>query len=166
MLERIVGWLDTLERIITAFTAAILGLLALLIGWQVVARYFLHSGQFWADELTLIGIMWGTMMGAAACVWTDSHVSLTFLLSKLPKTPGLWVRIVLDAIVFGFALVIVWEGLTLAQKTMSGKMAAIGISIGVTYSILPVSGALMAIFVLVKSLVRIADHFRTNKGGL
>ena len=71
-LRRITSWLNRLERAITAVTAVILGLLALLVGWQVVARYVFHSGQFWAEELALVAMMWAALLGAAGCVWTDS----------------------------------------------------------------------------------------------
>jgi TRAP-type C4-dicarboxylate transport system permease small subunit len=163
MLDRIVKWLDTLERVLTACTAMILALLSLLIGWQVLARYLLHSGQFWADELTLVGIMWGTMLGAAACVWTDSHVSLTFLVSRLPPTLKVWVLTGLDLILLAFALTIVGEGLRLVQRTMGGTMSALNIPIGVTYYVLPLSGGLIALFVLARSAKRITDHYRAGE---
>ena len=65
ILKRITQWLDWLDRFITAVTGGVLGLLALLVGWQVVARYVLHTGLFWAEELTLVAMMWATLLGAA-----------------------------------------------------------------------------------------------------
>lgn len=162
MLDRITQWMDGLERFVTAVTAVLLALITILIGWQVVARYVFHSGQFWADEVTLIGIMWATMLGAAGCVWTDSHVSLTYVVSALPGRLRLCVLTVLDLIVFGFSIILSTEGITLASRTMGGKISSFGIPIGVTYLILPAAGTLMALFILTRSVRRIVAHLHIS----
>src|SRR4030065_120383 len=95
-LNRVSRSLDRLERVITAITAGILGLLACVVSWQVVARYILRSGQFWAEELCLVGMMWATLLGAAACLWTDSHVRLTVIVSLFPARIRMWIIVLTD----------------------------------------------------------------------
>ena len=51
-LGRIATSLDWLERMLTALAGGILGMLTLLVAWQVVGRYVFDMGLFWADELT------------------------------------------------------------------------------------------------------------------
>lgn len=158
-LKRITSWLNRLERAITAVTAVILGLLALLVAWQVVARYVFHSGQFWAEELALVGMMWAALLGAAGCIWTDSHVRLRILIEGLPASVRLWILTVVDGITLWFALIIIKEGLSLVQRTMGGRMSALGIPIGTTYYVLPAAAVLMAIFALVRGLNRVVGHY-------
>jgi TRAP-type C4-dicarboxylate transport system permease small subunit len=158
-LRRITSWLNRLERAITAVTAVILGLLALLVGWQVVARYVFHSGQFWAEELALVAMMWAALLGAAGCIWTDSHVRLRILIEGLPASVRLWILTVVDGIVLWFALLIIKEGISLVQRTMGGRMSALGIPIGTTYYVLPAAAVLMAIFALVRGLNRVVGHY-------
>ena len=163
-LRRITSWLNRLERAITAVTAVILGLLALLVGWQVVARYVFHSGQFWAEELALVAMMWAALLGAAGCVWTDSHVRLRIVIEGLPTAARLWVLTIVDGIVLWFALLMIKEGISLVQRTMGGRMSALGIPIGTTYYILPAAAALMVIFALVRGLNRVVEHYLEGGG--
>jgi TRAP-type C4-dicarboxylate transport system permease small subunit len=157
-LHWMIRFLDRIERVVTAITAGILGLLACVVGWQVVARYILRSGQFWAEEFCLVGMMWAAMLGAAACVWTDSHVRLTIILSWFPARLRLWVLTLMDGIVLWFAFMVFKEGLFLIQRTMGGEMSALRIPIGTTYYVLPVSAFLMFLFTVVRAIKRIASH--------
>ena len=163
-LRRITSWLNRLERAITAVTAVILGLLALLVGWQVVARYVFHSGQFWAEELALVAMMWAALLGAAGCVWTDSHVRLRILIEALPASVRLWTLTIVDGIILWFALLMIREGMSLVQRTMGGKMSALGIPIGTTYYVLPAAAVLMAIFASVRGLNRVVGHYLEGGG--
>jgi TRAP-type C4-dicarboxylate transport system permease small subunit len=152
--RRVNHWLDRLEQIITAITGFILGSLAVLVGWQVVARYIFSSGQFWAEQLALVSMMWVALLGAAGCVWTDSHVRLNIVLTSLPTTARLIVLTILDGIVLWFSFVVVKEGISLAERTMGGEMSALGIPIGTTYIVLPTAAVLMIIFTLVRAIGR------------
>lgn len=156
--------LNRLERSVTAATGVILGLLALLVGWQVVARYVFHSGQFWAEELALVSMMWAALLGAAGCIWTDSHVRLNIVISWLPSGVRLWILTAMDGIILWFALLIIKEGILLVQRTMGGRMSALGIPIGITYYILPGAAVLMVLFTLVKGVNRITQYYRGQGG--
>ena len=164
-LNRVIRSLDRLERVITAITAGILGLLACVVSWQVVARYILRSGQFWAEELCLVGMMWAALLGAAACIWTDSHVRLTIILSLFPAKLRMWILALTDGIVLWFTFMIFKEGLFLIQRTMGGEMSALRIPIGTTYYVLPVSAFLMFLFTLVRAVKRIVSHDQDTGGG-
>ncbi|UCE34306.1 MAG: TRAP transporter small permease [Deltaproteobacteria bacterium] len=162
--RRVAKNLNRLEKSITAATGVILGLLALLVGWQVVARYLFHSGQFWAEELALVAMMWAALLGAAGCVWTDSHVRLTIIVSWIPPGVRLWILTAMDGIILWFALLIIKEGTSLVQRTMGGKMSALGIPIGITYYILPGAAVLMVLFALVKGVGRVTQYYRGQGG--
>src|SRR4030042_5570674 len=113
LLKKMTAWLDRFERVITVVTGAILGFIAFLVSWQVVARYLLHSGQFWVEELSWLAMMWAALLGAAGCIWTDSHVRVNLVLSRLPSTLRLWIVTFTDGIVLWFAFIMIKEGLFL-----------------------------------------------------
>jgi TRAP-type C4-dicarboxylate transport system permease small subunit len=159
ILSQITHWLDRLDRVITIVTAMILGFIAFLVTWQVVARYVLHSGQFWVEELALVAMMWAALLGAAGCIWTDSHVRLSLLLSWLLPTVRLWILTLMDGLILWFAIMMIKEGLFLVQRTMGGQMSALPIPIGTTYYILPGAAGLMVVFTLVRAVKRIANHY-------
>jgi TRAP-type transport system small permease protein len=164
-LHWVIRFLDRLEQVITAITAGILGLLACVVAWQVVARYVLRSGQFWAEEFCLVGMMWAALLGAAACLWTDSHVRLTLILSWFPTRIRMWILTLMDGIILWFALMIFKEGLFLIERTMGGAMSALRIPIGTTYYVLPFSAFLMFLFTLIRAVKRIASLDQDAGGG-
>ena len=149
-----IRFLDRLERVVTAVTAGILGLLSCVVGWEVFARYVLQSGQFWAEEFCLVAMMWAALLGAAACLWTDSHVRVTIILSLFPAKLRMWILTLTDAIVLWFTFMIFKESLFLIQRTMGGEMSALRIPIGTTYYVLPLSAFLMFLFTVVRAVKR------------
>jgi len=164
-LHWMIRFFDRLERVVTTITAGILGLLACVVSWQVVARYILRSGQFWAEEFCLVGMMWAALLGAAACIWTDSHVRVTIILSLFPARIRVWIIVLTDGIALWFAFMIFKEGLFLIERTMGGEMSALRIPIGTTYYVLPVSAFLMFLFTLVRAIKRIVSHNQDTGGG-
>jgi TRAP-type C4-dicarboxylate transport system permease small subunit len=163
--HRTIGFLGRLERVVTAISAGILGLLACVVTWEVFARYVLQSGQFWAEEFCLVGMMWAALLGAAACLWTDSHVRVTIVLSLFPARVRMWILTLMDGIILWFAFLIFKEGIFLIERTMGGTMSALRIPIGATYYVLPLSAFLMFLFALIRALKRIASLDQDAGGG-
>jgi TRAP-type transport system small permease protein len=163
-LHRVIRCLDRLERIVTIVTAAILGLLTLVVGWEVFARYVLQSGQFWAEEFCLVAMMWAALLGAAACLWTDSHVRVTFTLSFFPVKLRRWILACMDMIILWFAFIFLKESLLLIQRTMGGQMSALKIPIGATYFVLPLSALLMILFIVVRGIRRFSPNPANAEG--
>jgi TRAP-type C4-dicarboxylate transport system permease small subunit len=164
ILKAISTWLNWLERLMTALTGGILGVLTLLVAWQVVGRYVFNVGLFWADELTGIAMMWAALLGAAGCIWTDSHMRLRLIIDRIPPSPRVWLLTLMDGVVVWFALVFFKEGMTLVERTMGGRLSSLDIPIGITYVVLPVAAVLMVAFALMVALNRLSQHYR-GKGG-
>jgi TRAP-type C4-dicarboxylate transport system permease small subunit len=165
LLRRISCGLDRIEPLLTAATGVILGALVVLVAWQVVARYVFDTGLFWADELTSVAVMWAALLGAAGCVWTDSNMRLNLVIDRLPAAGRVWCLSLMDAVVAWFAAVFFTQGVSLVQRTMSGRMASLDIPVGATYLIVPVSAALMAVFGIVRGLNRLAGHYGGRQEG-
>jgi len=163
MPERVIRWLDRAERLITAVTAAILIVLSALICWQVFSRYVLNSSPFWIEELSVIALMWIGLLGAAGCVWTESHMSLELVVSRLPDTPRVWLKALTDLAIAGFALFLCDRGVFLVQKTMGGTLSSLPLAVGYTYLILPVAGGLIVVFSIVRAIQGVARHHASKE---
>ena len=85
-MEKITKILNKAEDIITRITAIMIILLTIFVSWQAFARYVLNTGQFWAQEISIVTMMWICFLGASGGVWTDSHIGLKFFIGKLPYT--------------------------------------------------------------------------------
>lgn len=160
----IIRWLDRAEQLITATTAVIMIVLSALICWQVFSRYVLNSSPFWIEEISVISLMWIGLLGAAGCVWTESHMSLELVVAKLPETVRIWLRALTDLAIAGFALFLCDRGIFLVQRTMSGTLSSLPLAVGYTYLILPIAGGLMVLFALVRAISGVSRHY-AGKGG-
>ena len=150
--------LDLLEKVVTGATAVMVAALAVFVGWQVFARHILNTGQFWAEELSIIAMIWIGILGASGALWTDSHIGLNVLADRLPPTAKVIARSLSDFLIAGFAVYFLLQGLQLVTR-ISGTWSALRISIGKTYLVVPISAALIILFSTSKGIVRLVDHF-------
>ena len=164
MPELVMNILDRLERFITFATAAIMIILSALICWQVFSRYVLNASPFWIEELSVISLMWIGLLGAAACVWTESHMSLELVVSRLPETVRIWLKAATDILIGMFALVLCERGIFLVEKTMGGTLSSLPIAVGYTYLVLPIAGGLMVVFAAIRAVTGV-NRFYAEKGG-
>lgn len=160
-LDRILGGV---ERVFQAMTGVLIGLLTLFVSWEVFARFVLHSGQYWAQEASLIAMSWIGLLGAAAAVWSDGHISLTLVADRLPEVGKRILRAFSDLAVAGLSLVLFITGITLVEGTMGGTWSSIPIPIGYTDMIVPVTAAIMFLFSLVRFVRKAAGIGGSSEG--
>ena len=160
----IIRWLDRVERMITATTAVIMIILSVLICWQVFSRYILNSSPFWIEEISVISLMWIGLLGAAACIWTESHMSLELVVSRLPETFRVWLRAATDIMIGVFALFLLERGIFLVQRTMGGILSSLPLAVGYTYLVLPIAGGLMVVFALFRAINGVVRHYAAKEG--
>jgi TRAP-type C4-dicarboxylate transport system permease small subunit len=159
MKNRVLRALDALELALRTTVAVILGAVALLVCWQVFARYVLHASPYWVEEFSVTALMWIGLLGSAACVWTGSHMSLELLVRRLPAAARVWVQIAQDVIVGLFAVFLCTQGWVLAEATMTSRMSTIPLPIGVSYLALPVAGVVMALFAFASAVKRAVAYY-------
>ncbi len=63
---------------------AAMGLIAIVIPYEVFGRYVLGRMTIWSGELSTYGLAWATMMGAAVGLKKGYQVSMTYVIEKLP----------------------------------------------------------------------------------
>jgi TRAP-type C4-dicarboxylate transport system permease small subunit len=83
------------RRVEDVLLAALLSMMILLAGWQIVQRNFVGGGLIWTDELLRLLVLWLGLLGAMAASRDDRHVAIDLLLRFLPKKLKPQVQIVL-----------------------------------------------------------------------
>ena len=73
------------RRLEDIFLAALLTLMILLAGWQIVQRNFIGGGMIWGDELLRLMVLWLGLLGAMAASRDNRHVSIDLMLRFLPQ---------------------------------------------------------------------------------
>ena len=162
-LNKIIGYA---ERVLTAICAFLMGVLSLIVCWQVFARYVLQKSPVWVEEFSVTALMWIGLLGAAAAVWTGDHMRLELLTKRLPKNGGLFLEVLIDAAIGYFSLFLFKQGLNLTIATWTSQMSTIPLPIGITYLVLPITAIIMVVFAALRMASKILEmKSPTTKGG-
>ncbi|WP_298537435.1 TRAP transporter small permease [uncultured Algibacter sp.] len=152
---------NKINKILEWFLIIIFALLVLDVLFQVLSRYVLGTSFTWTEEFARFALIWMTILGAAYLNAKKEHLSMDFLFQKLSKSNQIKGAMLIEVLVFLFALaVMVIGGLNLVYTTLhleqlSGTMR---IPLGYIYAILPFSGLLIMCF----SVYHIYTLIKTN----
>ncbi|HPD91998.1 MAG: TRAP transporter small permease [Rhodobacter sp.] len=104
MFRKISGHWARVELTLAAGLAVAVTLLILL---NVVTRSA-GAALFWVDELAIYCMAWMTFLGASAAIHHGNAVAVTVLADALPRSLRTLVAKLVDVIVLGFSLAMVW----------------------------------------------------------
>ncbi len=141
---------DVLIKLIEALLVIIFALLTLDVVWQVVSRYLVGQSSSFTEEFARFALIWLTVLGAAYINGqVEGHLSMDFLLAKLPEEKQRRSHRVIQILMACFALVVmVIGGLNLVYITLSlGQLSpALNVPLGWVYTIVPLSGFIIIFF--------------------
>ncbi len=129
------------------------GLIAMtaIIGWQVFGRFVLDSSPSWTEQASLILMIWYVFFAAAAGVYEGFHIRIELLETMSNPRNARRIRIAIQLVVAALGLVLLVFGSQLVWLVRDHVVPSLGISRGVAYLPLPISGLLMAVFALAQA---------------
>ena len=145
--------LERLKRVNAAASALLLkagavGLVAMtaIIGWQVFGRYVLSASPSWAEQTALVLMIWYVFFAAAAGVREGFHIRILAFETMLPPRGQRIMRLVAHLVVGACGIAMAIWGTELVLRTWSHVIPTLGLSRGIAYLPLPLSGLLIAFF--------------------
>lgn len=149
--------LNKIDNIIEYLCMATLVILVCIVFYQVFTRYVLGFTPRWSEETAVILMIWLGFITMAIGVKKASHLSISAVVDLLPK-PAQKVIFYFDELaVMAFGIILFVFGKDLSAQTMSSTLPATQLSSGVLYAVLPVSGAMIIIYTIVRILDLILD---------
>jgi len=150
---------DGVSGVVTTLSWMAFAALIITVALQVIARNILQLPMIWTGDLALLLFTWLIFIGAATGLRTGAHYVVDLLPMHRPP-----VRLFASIIAILAGTVVAWllgtHGLTLARMRASGEIQSLGISRLWIYLALPVSGYLMALYILEMAV----DLFRDPMG--
>ena len=140
--------MDYLAKIVEFIMISLTIIMIALVTYQVFERYVLHYTPPWSEELAVYLMIWFGIIGIAAGVRRNSHMSLEYFANKMPKSLQEFLKIFNYVIMLLYTSTLIYEGINMVELTMSQKSPAIGLPVGYVYLALPVSAILMVIFII------------------
>ncbi len=139
-------WTMLPEIVAAACAAAI----PVVVSIGVVARYTDWYHAFWADDVVKVLFLWVVFLGGALAVKYEAHVRMALVSDRLERAgkPWRWWTevIVASPLVAGVLLLVL--GFELVTISMRRELPSLQISAGYFMTIVPISGALMSLYVL------------------
>ena len=127
---------------------AVAGLVAIVAAviTQVFGRYVLNDTPTWAEAMAMLLVLYVTMLGAAVGVRDAGHIGMESLLVLVPEKVRLKIELVIHLFVAVFGAMMAWNGAYLAWSVHDYKVPTLGISEGLNYVPMTISGALILLF--------------------
>lgn len=114
----------------------------------VFFRYVLHMSLGFYDELARYLFIWVSFLGAAVGVKRHGHFAINLVVGRLSGPLRLAFNVFSTLGMLLFAGMLVSNGLTMVRLTSRELSPAMEISVAYLYAIVPISGALMILYLL------------------
>jgi TRAP-type C4-dicarboxylate transport system permease small subunit len=141
-----------LKRIARGFEAdvasIILGLMLAVMTLQVFTRYVLNDSPDWTEEALRYMYVWVVFLGSSAAITDRTHVSISFLVEKLPRNWQIAMAVLTNTLVIVFLGFLLYWGIVATISQHALPLMTMDVAYSVVYVIVPVTAALMIVRLL------------------
>ena len=149
---------DRLELGLMMLCGALCFGFSLSVAADIVTRTLGHP-WLWLQEVTSTLFIYAIFIGAAVATRRNDHLYLTALSEAMHGTPRLIVEIIIRMIVLGVATCLIWFGYLNYLRGYGSFRLPSGTPIASLYAVIPLSGALIALFTIEQLVNGIRNGF-------
>ncbi len=140
--------LKLLNSIVTSVTALVLAFMTVMVLLQVIFRYILSVPFPESQELAIYAMVYVVTFGSSIAVYNKSHVAVTFIAEKCPRTLRYALRVLVCIAMAAFFALLVKYGFDMSGRAMVQRGTATGIPVGYVMASIPVSAAISLLYVI------------------
>jgi TRAP-type C4-dicarboxylate transport system permease small subunit len=137
------GITDKMNKFISIILALFLIVMVLVIFSQVFARFILEDSITWSEELSRFLMIWGVFLGVAYASKKGQLIAVEVLPHYLPQKAKLVVHYIVQVLSIIFCGFFFVYGLMMTLEVTHQTSPALGISMAVPYSAIPIGMVLM-----------------------
>lgn len=130
---------------------------------QVVNRYIFNKSFSWAEELSILLMIWVAFLGSTLAIGRDSHSRIDFFLNKLPQKARKVVDITNHLICAVFVACLAYFSIDIVKAKMTIMSAGFTVSTAFWPLAITVGGSLMFVYLIIMALDR-AFEWNLSKG--
>lgn len=137
-----------------SWLCSILFMLLVVIGtYQIVVRYLFNTPSTVSEELLTYGFTWMALLASALVFGKREHMRMGFLADKISGVKRRILEIFIELLILFFvSVVMVYGGIQIVKLTMSQMTASLGVSMGVIYLAVLISGIMIVIYSILNIL--------------
>ena len=126
----------------------VIGLVLMLVAviYQVFGRYVLNSTPTWAESLSLLLVLYVTMLGCAVGVRDAGHIGMEFLSGWIPSSWHLPLSVLIHLLTLLFGALMAWNCVEMFISVRDYLIPTLGISEAWRYVPMVSAGLLIMLF--------------------
>jgi len=151
-----------LDLVIFYLLAAALAAVAGICLAQVVARYLFSAAFTWAEEISIIILLWSVWGAACLALHRGLHLRVRLIDDRLGQRNLLLLRLGLNSLAVVFLVVVAWAGRTVIEgMAFMSLMSLPQVPVNTLYYSTPV-GCLLLIYYLLRALAEDLSRLRAG----
>jgi TRAP-type C4-dicarboxylate transport system permease small subunit len=124
-------------------------LITIIIPYGVFCRYVLNSAASWPEPMAVLLMIVLSFLSAVVCYREHLHIGVGLLPSVLPGPARTMLGWVIELLMVGTNLFMLWFGIKLVQTTWHQSVAEFPlVSVGLVYLPIPIGGAITVLFII------------------
>lgn len=158
-MERFKTILDAVFSWVLKLAMVLLVAMVLIVFVNVVLRYGFKSGIRWAEEISLVIVIWFTFISMALGVKENLHINISLLPRKLGYNFFVALDVLKNALQVFLGSVLVIYGWRLTLNGAKSRLPATHIPNSINYLVLPIVG----IFIILYAGIYLFEDFKKFK---
>ncbi|MCR5137003.1 MAG: TRAP transporter small permease [Oscillospiraceae bacterium] len=151
------------DKILEVLGTIALGLMSILVVYQVITRYFFNAPSAYSEALSQYLFVWMIMFGSAYVYGSLEHLTIDLLKDKFPPKMNLVVEIITNICLFAFILLIcVIGGRNYTLSQVKRIDPSLHISMAILYASVPFTG-IVTLFYSIYNIARSIRNYRDGK---
>lgn len=131
---------DKLYSVINNLCRIFMLIQTIVVVYVVFGRYILNNTPAWGEELSLLSMVWFSLLSASLATKTDDHIRISIVDNILPEKILKLLQLIFYFLTVIFAIFMIVEGTKLTVLTLRSIMPGLGISISWLYLSVPIAG--------------------------
>jgi TRAP-type C4-dicarboxylate transport system permease small subunit len=150
-----------IDKLLFYLVSAALGGVVGICFTQVVARYVFNASFVWAEEISVLIVLWATWWGACLGIKRGTHLRVNILEEKMTARSGIILRLSLYSLVIPFLAVIAITSKTLIESSAFLTLFSLpSVSRNVINYSVP-TGCLLMIYYVLRSMISDWESLKT-----
>lgn len=136
-----------IDKFLSAACIFLFGEMVVVGMYQILTRFIFNDPSTVSEELLTYSFAWMSLFSAAYIFGKRDHMRMGFLADKVTGNAKKVLEIVIELLVIGFAAsAMVYGGINIMGLTMTQTTASLPVTMGVIYTVLPLSGIIIVIY--------------------
>lgn len=150
--DRIMAKINSIiDRLLFWLLAAALGTLVAICFVQVVARYLFGESFPWAEEVSIVILLWSAWWGACLGIKDNAHLKIHFIEERITEKRAIILRLSLNILSIAFLMVVAMVSRTVLDSMGAQTLWSLpDIPMNVMYASVP-AGTILMIYYICRS---------------